>query len=287
MNNILLVIDVQNGFLRNNATRQCAQKIGNLLNSNLFNIVTATQFRNRPESPYRRFLGWSKMVSLEEQQLIPAVKENAVAVFEKFIYTCVNNDFMDSMKKLNNNKLPQQIFLCGIDTDSCVLKIAVDLFEHNIQPLILKAYCNSNGGAGSHRAGITALKRFIGENSLIDGEIKNIRDINKALSKKDIIYKYRASLPAKAKIKSIIEQAEIKYLKGNALELIQELADSMSLSQRINNPAIDELLKGQQKKMFNAKLKVADSNKVLANYCIEWEKETIALYGKLLKHLEN
>ena len=52
MNSILLVIDVQNGFQRNQETKDNADKIAELIRSGLFDKIIATKFVNRPESPY-------------------------------------------------------------------------------------------------------------------------------------------------------------------------------------------------------------------------------------------
>lgn len=49
-------------------------------------------------------------------------------IFNKKIYSAVNDEFKTYIKENDINS----IFLCGIDTDACVLKTAVDLFENNI-----------------------------------------------------------------------------------------------------------------------------------------------------------
>jgi hypothetical protein len=57
------------------------------------------------------------------------------------------------------------LYLCGIDTDSCVLKTAVDTFERNPTPWILKDACASH--AGAHAVGLFIAARFIGANQII------------------------------------------------------------------------------------------------------------------------
>ena len=60
-----------------------------------------------------------------------------------------------------------EIYLCGFDTDGCILKTAFDLFENNIKTYILQEYCMSSGGEKYHYEAIDILKRSIGEKFII------------------------------------------------------------------------------------------------------------------------
>lgn len=53
--------------------------------------------------------------------------------------------------------------MAGIDTDCCVMKTALDLFEIGIKPIVLSHYCASTGGNNIHLAALDMLKRNIGE----------------------------------------------------------------------------------------------------------------------------
>ena len=63
----------------------------------------------------------------------------------------------------------ERVHLCGIATDNCVLKSAVDLFEAGLEPLVLAADCASHGGPECHAAGLLLLARFIGAERVIEG----------------------------------------------------------------------------------------------------------------------
>jgi nicotinamidase-related amidase len=60
----------------------------------------------------------------------------------------------------------ERLFLVGIDTDMCVLKIAMDVFDIGIEPLILTDCCASTAGLQAHLAGLAVLSRNIGANRL-------------------------------------------------------------------------------------------------------------------------
>ena len=88
---------------------------------------------------------------------------------------------METIIKINEGKKPDYIFIAGVDTDCCVMKTAVDLFEQDIKPIVLLNYCNSNGGEVANQAGIQVMKRLIGQNQLIKGDINSKLDVQKII----------------------------------------------------------------------------------------------------------
>lgn len=50
----------------------------------------------------------------------------------------------------------------------CVLKVALDIFDLNIEPVILVDCCASTAGLQSHLAGLAVLARNIGADKLRD-----------------------------------------------------------------------------------------------------------------------
>ena len=185
MKNILVIVDLQNGFIRYDQTKDIAKKIINLLNNKIFDVTIATRFINHNDSQYIKFLNWHRLLDSPDIDLVDALKVDKI--IDKYIYTCVDDSFIDLLKELNEGIIPNHIFICGIDTDCCVLKIATDLFEKGIMPIVLTSYCASNGGEESHRAGIKVMSRLIGKKALIDNEITSIDNLNRIIKER----KYR------------------------------------------------------------------------------------------------
>ena len=79
-------------------------------------------------------------------------------------YSLIQPYFLNELetKKINS------IDICGIDTEVCVLKNAVDLIENNIRPRILTRFCASTAGMDAHKFGINTLLRFIGKEQVIE-----------------------------------------------------------------------------------------------------------------------
>ena len=177
MKNILLVVDIQNGFISNEMTRAALSRIENLLQAEAFDAVIATKYRNYPGSPISRLMGWDLLTTDEEQELAGSVETYADRVVEKSHYSAVNDNLIQALTELNEGTLPEYLFVAGADTECCVLSSAADLFEKGIRPIVLSAYCGSSGGESFHHAGIITLRRLIGENNICCREIRSRSDI--------------------------------------------------------------------------------------------------------------
>ena len=67
---------------------------------------------------------------------------------------------------INENKITE-IYLCGIDTECCVLKTAFDLFELEYNVYVLKDYCACTHGIEKHNNALEILRRNIGKDYVI------------------------------------------------------------------------------------------------------------------------
>ena len=180
MKNILIIVDIQNGFNRYEQTHVLADKIVKLSNSGVFDKIIATRFRNREGSQYTEFLNWHRLMESPDIDLVEGIKADVVV--DKWVYTCINDDFMTLLKELNAGELPKHVFICGADTDCCVLKTATDIFEQGLMPIVLTEYCDSNAGPKSHEAGLLVMGRLIGKVCIVPDKINSKEDINKILN---------------------------------------------------------------------------------------------------------
>lgn len=170
---ILILIDMQNGFLQQEHTKQLVPKIETLLQKKIFDSVLATKFVNTDNSPFTKIMQWNGMIEPNEQDIIESLKQYIDITIIKNTYDCVNKAFIEQLYKVNNNKKPKKVYLAGVDTDACVLTIATKLFDNGIRPIVLTQYCHSNGGLEYHNAGLLCLKRNIGTKQIIDIEISD------------------------------------------------------------------------------------------------------------------
>ena len=159
MNSLLLVIDMQEAFINEN-TEHLIEKVEKLIHSNPYDCVVFTRFINTPDSRYVRELNYDGCLG-ETKKLV--ISPEDYPVFEKTIYSAVNDELKDYIRKNNINK----IYLCGIDTECCVLKTSFDLFESGYDFYILKDYCACMFGNLRHHNALQILERNIGKDKII------------------------------------------------------------------------------------------------------------------------
>lgn len=159
-NKALLIVDVQNGFV-NEKTKHIPTLVEKLQYN--YDLVIATRFINLPDSPFRRLIKWDHLSpDTNEIELAFKPKEGAV-VIDKYIYSCIDEPFLRLLK----DKGIEAVDICGIDTDICVTKCAVDLFERNITPYVLKDYCATHADADVQESALIILARYIGKTQII------------------------------------------------------------------------------------------------------------------------
>ena len=151
----LLIIDVQHGFITA-ASRAIPARVAALQDE--YDQVFVTRFINPAGSPYRRFMGWERFAPGSADTGLAFTPRDDAAIIEKPVYSCVTPGFLEILRAAGIDDL----HLCGIATDNCVLKCAVDLFEAGLRPVVLADYCASHGGAEFHAWGLAIIERLIG-----------------------------------------------------------------------------------------------------------------------------
>ena len=179
MKNILIIVDMQEGFICDTQIKQLKNNVVELLEKNIFDVVIATRFLNEKDSIYEKLFDWKQLEQKEERHISNDIMEHVDYVADKYIYNCVNTSFIQRLCQLNEGIYPEKVFIVGVDTDCCVLSIATALYENNIRPIVLTKYVGSTGGNKSHEAGLLCMKRLIGEKQLSDIIPKTSEDICK------------------------------------------------------------------------------------------------------------
>ena len=164
---VLVVVDMQTGFLNPESTHIIPNVI-RLINEFQRSClpVFLTKFVNLSGSPFEVLLNWKTHYSSPETDLLPELASLSCPVLTKNHYTALTPDFIQTLEENSWN----QIFLCGVATESCVLKTAVDAFELNLFPTVVADACASDRGTAMHQAGLAVLRRFIGANQIVSTE---------------------------------------------------------------------------------------------------------------------
>jgi nicotinamidase-related amidase len=165
MSSPLIVVDVQNGFL-NDFTQHIPERIAHLIERNDFDPVLFTLFVNTPDSPYHAFLDWHACEAPPDTDLAkPLVRfADQDRVFTKPGLAGMPDELAERLRQMN----AREVTLVGIDTDMCVLKVAMDAFDMGLKPVVLADCCASTAGLQAHFAGLAILSRNIGAGQLRD-----------------------------------------------------------------------------------------------------------------------
>lgn len=164
---ILLVVDVQNGFV-SEATSHVVGEIRDLIQEHEFDQVVFTRYINKEGGPYTRFLNWKRLMAPPETDIVSELRPFAKTVIEKCVYTAWGAELAALIREHSTST----VYIAGIDTDCCVLTSATDLFQQGIKPMVLLNYCASNGGPRSHDAAAVVLTRLIGDAQILRGKFQ-------------------------------------------------------------------------------------------------------------------
>ena len=159
----LLVVDVQQGFL-NPFTRHLPARIAGLIEQGSYDPLLFTYFVNPPNSAYHRLLDWDACGGPPETSLAPELAAFAERgrVFEKVGLAGLPPALREHVGTLG----AELVHVVGIDTDMCVLKSAMDLFDLGLEPVVWIDCCASTAGLQAHLAGLSILGRNIGPRQL-------------------------------------------------------------------------------------------------------------------------
>ena len=161
----LLIVDVQPGFI-NSFTHHIPQRIARLIQRDRYAPLLFTRFINETDGPYQRFLDWHSCDREPEINIVPELKP---FVQESFVFSKLGLCGMpDELAGYLHQQRIERISIVGIDTDMCVLKIAMDIFDIGIEPIVLTDCCASTAGLQAHLAGLAVLSRNIGAQRLRD-----------------------------------------------------------------------------------------------------------------------
>jgi nicotinamidase-related amidase len=158
MNNALFVIDVQ-GFFENKKTKSIAKKINKYIqgNKDKYSFVIFTVFKNVPGSSLEKFLGFKGCVGGKDTKILSELSEakNQNIVFRN-TYSLLK--VSEVFEKLKQNKI-EQVDVCGLDTDCCVMATIYDLFDSGYKPVVLPDLCFSTSKEKLHKPALKIIKR--------------------------------------------------------------------------------------------------------------------------------
>ncbi len=99
-----------------------------------------------------------------EIDLYGAVYAEDDHLVEKPFYTAFTAKFSALAAKYSWRTL----MICGLSTESCILKTAVDAFEREFTPIVVADACASDLGRQMHLSGLEIIKVLIGKDQVMN-----------------------------------------------------------------------------------------------------------------------
>ena len=162
----LVVVDVQNGFVTENS-RHVVPVIADLVDrwTAAGRPVVFTRYRNHPDSLFHSLMEWRKLTDAPDTDIVDELQDavSRAIVIDKKGYSLFN----EQGRALVEEKGWTDLVFCGIDTESCVLKSAVDAFEAGIRPWVLTDASASHSDQTGQEAGLLVGRRFVGSAQFI------------------------------------------------------------------------------------------------------------------------
>lgn len=171
-NPALVVVDLQYGFV-NESSAHVVPVIVELVRrwQEAGGHVVFTRYHNYPGSPFERLIGWYRLHGSPETDLVaeivPFLDHQRAHIIDKTTYS----SFTSEAHVLFAGQKFTDLMICGISTDSCVLKTVMDAFDGGYIPWVLSDACASNATsidpAMAHRAALTLMSRLVGASQII------------------------------------------------------------------------------------------------------------------------
>ena len=176
MKNILVVMNLQNGLINTPEKTALSQKIIELTKKHVFDRVVGVKFVNRDDGVFPKYHRYYDMHKGKEIDIVDDL--NIDLVINRSIYSCVSDEFIEKVVKINDGDNLVELFLCGIGTDTSIMKSALDLFERDIKPLVLTNYCiPHDNSAITQMKGITSVSRMVSDKCIVNKQINTIEDL--------------------------------------------------------------------------------------------------------------
>ncbi|WP_181724223.1 cysteine hydrolase family protein [Nocardia gipuzkoensis] len=172
---VLMVVDAQKGFV-NEFSAPAVPVIVDLATrwaatgrSTIF-----TRYFNYTDSPWEKLIGWRALYGPPEtdivDELMPLTTHPNSYTLDKTVYTALTREGLELLGGLDVTDL----IICGIATDACVLKTALDAFELGYVPWVVRDAVASNATRHSaqevHESALLHISRLVGASQLIDAD---------------------------------------------------------------------------------------------------------------------
>ncbi|MFI6230610.1 cysteine hydrolase [Micromonospora echinospora] len=152
--------DMQNGFVREQSAHIVPVVVDLVRRWQAAGGDTLfTRYLNHPGSPFERFFNWHRLQSSPDIDFVPELRPHLEkgVILDKRIYSPFTSEGVALFKQRGWEKF----YFCGIATESCVLKGAVDALEHGFALWLIADASATHAGTEAREAGLLVARRWV------------------------------------------------------------------------------------------------------------------------------
>ena len=170
MNRLFVGIDLQEGFLTDEIkASDYVSRVCDFLAQQDSDRVVLTRFVNSASSNMVRLMDWDKMQAGDPAtRLFHNLETAGYPIIQKSTYS----SWVPEVRNMAKDRGCKEIILFGLDTEACVFKTALDIFDTSLRPIIIEDLCASSAGAKRHRLTMDIMADIMGVRQVIkSGEV--------------------------------------------------------------------------------------------------------------------
>ncbi len=161
----LIAVDMQHQFL-NAHTRHILPGVQALVDR--FDYVVCSRYVHLEGGPVERFKKWEgageNTLGAQLAINLDARPGSRTRVLEKHYFGA----FSPEVREWVLNHGIEEVYVCGMDTDICVLKTLFDIVETGLRPIVLKDLTATYAGEPCYSHGMLSIKRLVGREQILD-----------------------------------------------------------------------------------------------------------------------
>lgn len=186
MRKLLLVIDVQNGFI-NEHSKWLPAKLAAYIRATVYADVFATAYINDEETPCYKRLGWKGCMTQDEQDICPELEGLYTKVFTKRTYNAMTMSLFAAIESGNYD----EIHIVGISSTCCVLATAYEMFDRGLNIYVIPSLCSITGSLPNYQQAAD----FILRENLPCLDIPDISAEEKIITLEDFLLRPKLLMP--------------------------------------------------------------------------------------------
>lgn len=124
--------------------------------------IIFTKFQNKKNSHFEKILNWKKFQNKKDQEVMTELKELVKETITHTNYTVLNT----ALKKYIKLHKINEITICGIYTDVCIIKTTMDLFDVKILVKVVENATITQYNNDQNQT-LKSIRRIIGKENVI------------------------------------------------------------------------------------------------------------------------